>query len=84
MWKLPWENLKKCHSFNAKWDAQEEKETDVNIAVRIVSDAFLDKFDVAYVFSADTDLIPAMKCIRETKDKGFPEKEVVAIFPPGN
>lgn len=41
-----------CRSCNAMWDSHEEKETDVNIAVRLVADAYKDKYDVAYVLSS--------------------------------
>jgi len=37
-----------------------EKQTDVNIALRILEDAIYEDFDRAYLVSADTDLIPAL------------------------
>jgi uncharacterized LabA/DUF88 family protein len=71
-----------CFKCQSKWDSHEEKETDVNIAVRLVADAFRDQFDVAYVISADTDLVPAMKCVRSVAGAAGANKEVVAVFPP--
>jgi uncharacterized LabA/DUF88 family protein len=71
-----------CRSCNARWDSHEEKETDVNIAVHLVADAFRDLFDVAYVLPADTDLVPAMQCVRSVSDTSGKTKQVVAIFPP--
>lgn len=56
----------------------EEKETDVNIAVALLSDAVRDRFDTALLISADSDLCPA---VRETKSLS-PEKRIIAAFPP--
>jgi uncharacterized LabA/DUF88 family protein len=56
----------------------EEKETDVNIAVALVEDAVLDRYDTAVVISADSDLCPAVRSIRRVA----PDKRVVVAFPP--
>ncbi len=53
----------------------EEKRTDVNIAIHLLSLA--PEYDIAYVISADSDLIPA---IEEVK-KLYPSKEIVVIIP---
>lgn len=45
-------------------DIFEEKGTDVNIAVDMVSLAFQNAFDEAILFSADTDYEPAIKTVR--------------------
>jgi len=42
----------------------EEKQTDVNVAIHAVAGAYEDRYDVAMIISADTDLVPAMKMIR--------------------
>jgi uncharacterized LabA/DUF88 family protein len=55
-----------------------EKITDVNIAVRLVIDGFKNNFEVAYILSADADLVPAINAIKQH----FPEKKIKAIFPP--
>ncbi|MFL6121418.1 NYN domain-containing protein [Actinophytocola sp.] len=60
------------------WTVFEEKETDVNIAVALLSDAVRDHFDTALLISADSDLCPA---VRETKSL-FPAKRIIAAFPP--
>ena len=73
---------RRCRSCQATWDSHEEKETDVNIAVRLVADAYQDKYDVAYVLSADTDLVPAMKCVRVVTVSNGMSKQIVAVFPP--
>ena len=73
---------KQCRKCFTRWEAHEEKETDVNIAVRLVCDAYQDLYDVAYVLSADTDLVPAMKCVRGVIGKSGTSKQVTAVFPP--
>jgi uncharacterized LabA/DUF88 family protein len=55
-----------------------EKMTDVNIAVELFADAFGDSFDTALLISADSDLAPCVRKVRQV----FPGKRVVAAFPP--
>lgn len=55
-----------------------EKQTDVNIAVQMLADAFEDKFDIAILIGGDSDLVPPIKKIKEV----YKEKRVVACFPP--
>ncbi len=52
-------------------DVYHEKGVDVQIAVEMIRFARQDKYDVAYLVSSDTDLVPA---VQEVKDLG---KEVV-------
>jgi uncharacterized LabA/DUF88 family protein len=56
----------------------DEKMTDVNIAVEMMTDAFRDRFDVALLMSGDSDLVGPVKSIRRL----FPNKWVVIAFPP--
>jgi uncharacterized LabA/DUF88 family protein len=56
-----------------------EKQTDVNIALKMLDLAYQDKFDKAILISGDTDLIPAIKLIRER----WPKKQIVAVIPIG-
>lgn len=42
-----------------------EKGVDVRLATDLIFDAFLGGYEVAYVLSADTDLVPAIKQIKE-------------------
>ena len=57
----------------------EEKGTDVNLAVHLVNDAHKNIFDTAVVFSADSDLVEAVKIvISET------HKEVTIVTPVKN
>ncbi len=55
-----------------------EKMTDVNIAVELLSDAYENKFDTAILVSADSDLIAPIKTIHRL----FKEKRIVIAFPP--
>lgn len=55
----------------------EEKETDVNIAIHILKDAFQNEYDTAYIVSADSDISPAVQMCR----KFFPKKQYQFIFP---
>lgn len=56
-----------------------EKMTDVNIATEMLVDAFQNRYDVALLISADSDLCPPIDKIRAL----FPSKRVVVAFPPG-
>jgi uncharacterized LabA/DUF88 family protein len=67
-----------CRACGAGWTQHEEKMTDVNIAVALLTDAFDDRFDTALVMSADSDLVPPLRTIRAR----FPAKRVIVAFPP--
>jgi uncharacterized LabA/DUF88 family protein len=69
---------RRCFNCQNKWMHPEEKETDVNIAIRMVSDAYRDLYDVCYLVSADTDLVPPLALIKQH----LPQKEIVAVSPP--
>ncbi len=68
----------KCPGCGHEWAKHEEKKTDVNIAVRILDDAFDDRFDVAMVVSGDSDLVPAIESVHAR----FPDKRIIVAFPP--
>ncbi|GGF15540.1 hypothetical protein GCM10011399_06670 [Subtercola lobariae] len=67
-----------CKVCGVQWTSYEEKETDVNIAVEIVSDALAGKAQSLYVISADSDLTPAIKLIQRHQPTVF----AMAFFPP--
>jgi uncharacterized LabA/DUF88 family protein len=67
-----------CRACGATWQKQEEKMTDVNIAMELLVDAQLDKFDTAMLISADSDLTGPVLKVRNL----FPKKRVVIAFPP--
>ena len=68
-----------CNKCGHSWFKHEEKETDVNLALKLLNDAHTDIYDHALVISADTDLAPAIRLVQEQ----FPHKNVTAVFPPG-
>lgn len=69
---------RRCRGCGDTWVAYEEKETDVNIAVALLEDAVLDRYDLALVLSADSDLCPAVRATKRLR----PNKRIVAAFPP--
>ncbi len=73
------EKQKTCKSCGTKWTTHEEKMTDVNIAVQLLSDAYENKFDTALVISGDSDLTTPIKMVLER----FPNKRIIVAFPPG-
>jgi uncharacterized LabA/DUF88 family protein len=68
----------KCRACGATWSAREEKETDVNIAVSLVSDAAARDMEAALLISADSDLAPAVRAAKRLHPGLF----VAAAFPP--
>lgn len=68
-----------CRKCGHTYTTHHEKMTDVNISVELMTDAFQDRFDVAFLLSADSDLIHPVRTVQQL----FPKKKVVSIFPPG-
>lgn len=56
----------------------EEKKSDVNIASQMLKDAYENNFDIAYLISGDSDLVPPIQIIRAMS----PPKRVAVAFPP--
>jgi len=54
----------------------EEKGSDVNLAVHLLNDAWLDKFDCAVIVSNDSDLTEAVKLVRNQL-----KKSIGIVFP---
>ena len=67
-----------CRRCGNCWDVPEEKMTDVNIAVELMTDAFQDKFDTALLISGDSDLTGLIEAVHRL----FPAKRIVVGFPP--
>lgn len=57
----------------------EEKETDINIALRLVMDAEDDLYDRAKLLTVDSDLAAAVREVKSRK----PEKSILIVKPPG-
>lgn len=68
-----------CKTCRTVWQRHEEKQTDVNIAVAIVREAYNDSYDEAFLVSCDSDLAPALELVREVA----PEKKIKIVCPPG-
>ena len=71
-------NPRECLHCGFKNQVPNEKMTDVNIAVEMLSDAVKGKFDTALLLSADSDLVPLIRAIKNT----FTKKRIVVAFPP--
>lgn len=71
-------NPRECLHCGFKNQVPNEKMTDVNIAVEMLSDAVKGKFDTALLLSADSDLVPLIRAINNT----FTQKRIVVAFPP--
>lgn len=71
-------NTEECYKCHHKYQSSNEKMTDVNIAVEMITDAYTDKYDTAMLISGDSDLIPPIKAIHNY----FPTKRVFVAFPP--
>ena len=71
-------NVITCYNCGHSYSSPNEKMTDVNIAVKMLIDAFQNRFDTAVLISGDSDLVPP---IREIK-KYFKDKKVIVAFPP--
>ena len=67
-----------CRRCGATLSTYEEKMTDVNIAVGLLSDAQDDLFDTAIVVSGDSDLSGPIEAVRWR----YPAKRVIVAFPP--
>jgi uncharacterized LabA/DUF88 family protein len=72
------EKRRQCRQCGTSWTVFEEKETDVHIAVSLVEDGVQDRYDMALLISADSDLCPAIRAIKRLR----PEKRIIAAFPP--
>lgn len=68
-----------CKKCGAHWVGHEEKETDVNIALWLLREAYKDNFDEAFIVSRDSDLTPAIRMVAAE----FPHKSIKIITPPG-
>ena len=70
---------KRCTLCKRIYQAHEEKQTDVNIAVRLLQLAFQNHYDKAIIISGDTDLLPAVRAVQRT----FPGKPIGVVIPIG-
>jgi uncharacterized LabA/DUF88 family protein len=68
-----------CRLCNREYRTFEEKQTNVNIALRLFQLAVQDGYDKAIVVSGDSDLLPAIKAVQST----FPAKQIGVVVPIG-
>ena len=71
------EEPRRCHEGH-NYLHPTEKEGDVNLAINLISDAHLGRFDVAYLVTADSDQVATARMIRER----FPDKTIISVAPP--
>jgi hypothetical protein len=71
----PWE----CDHCDHTWEKATEKASDVNLALHLFNDARLDRFQTAYLVTADSDQAATAKMFRNC----FPEKRFITVSPPG-
>jgi hypothetical protein len=68
-----------CNACGHMWNVAEEKQSDVNLALAVLNDAFEDRFDVAYLVTTDGDHAATARFLKER----FPKKTLVSVAPPG-
>lgn len=73
------EKSRSCKRCGAEWVGHEEKESDVNLALYLMHEAYRDSYDEAFVVTRDSDLSPALRLLRSN----FPAKATKIIAPPG-
>ncbi len=73
------EKDRSCVNCGNTWIDHEEKETDVNIGIHLLDRASRDLYDRALLISGDSDLVPAVRMVRDR----FPKKEFRIIGPVG-
>lgn len=66
----------KCLECGKNYKHKVEKRTDVNIACEMMNDLCDDNFDVAYLISADSDLLAPTESVKNKKD--------IIVLPPPN
>jgi uncharacterized LabA/DUF88 family protein len=68
----------KCRNCDYINEIPEEKMTDVQLGVELVSDAYQDRYDTALIVTGDIDFVPSIEKVKAE----FPNKRVIIVFPP--
>lgn len=68
----------RCRKCKSEVLIPDEKMTDVQIAVHLLTDAYQDLYDTVLLISADSDLVPSVEMV----ERLFPSKRVVLALPP--
>lgn len=74
--KLRDKECQRCHKI---YQTYEEKQTDVNISIKLFQCAHNDTFDTGILISGDSDIVPAIRAVKET----FPKKRIGLVVPIG-
>jgi len=69
---------RRCRVCGQSYSTYEEKETDVNIAIKLYEEACAGTYDVAMILSGDSDLAPVVRAIKNK----FPSKRIRVLIPP--
>ena len=67
-----------CRQCGHAYQYANEKMTDVNMAVALLEDAHYNLYDMAFLITGDSDLVPSINAIH----KMYPNKRVFVAFPP--
>jgi len=68
-----------CRGCGREWRDPKEKESDVNLALTLIDDAYQNTFDHAYILTADSDQGSTARMMKTR----FPYKQLTSITPPG-
>jgi hypothetical protein len=68
-----------CKGCGRIWKKPTEKETDINVALCLIDDAYNDVFDHAYMVTNDSDQAATARLFKGR----FPAKKLTAVCPPG-
>ncbi len=67
-----------CWNCGVGGEKANEKQSDINLALSVLSDASEDKFDWAYIISADSDQTATARFLKAK----YPKKKLVTVAPP--
>ncbi len=70
---------KECRLCKKVYQTYEEKQTDVNISIKLFQCAHNDTFDTGILISGDSDIVPAIRAVKES----FPTKKIGLVIPIG-
>lgn len=73
------EKYRSCFTCKKKWTDHEEKETDVNLALYLVTEAFKNSYDRALLVTGDSDICPAVRMVK----REFQNKDIRILAPIG-
>jgi uncharacterized LabA/DUF88 family protein len=68
-----------CTHSERQFTRNREKHTDVNIAIHMLQGAYENEFDIAYLISADSDLVPVVRMLTNAPLN----KTIRVVAPPG-